>query len=274
MHSPMWTATTRAQHSRDDLRFASDLTDAEWAVLEPLLPRPSPIGRPPVWPMREIVEAIFYVLRGGIPWRMLPTCFPPRQTVYGWFAAFRDTGVWEAVNHHLVMLDRERAGREASPSTAVINSQSVKTTEAGGPRGYDAGKKVMGRKRHAMVDTDGRPLVLQVHSASVQDRDGAVPLLKVSRQSFPFVERAFADSAYAADRVAQATRIAIEIVRKPPGQVGFTVHPRRWVVERCFAWLNRNRRLAKDFEATIASATTFLYAASVMLLTRRLARCS
>ena len=125
-----------------------------------------------------------------------------------------------------------------------------------------------------MVDTDGRPLVLQVHSAAVQDRDGAVPLLKASRQSFPFVERAFADSAYAADRVANATRIAIEIVRKPPGQVGFAVHPRRWVVERCFAWLNRNRRLAKDFEATIASATTFLYAASVMLLTRRLARCS
>ncbi len=268
----MWTPTTRRHYSRDGLRYETDLTDPEWALIEPLMPEPNARGRPREWPLREIINAIFYVLRGGISWRMLPDCFPPHQTVYGWFAAFRDAGVWEALNHHLVMLDRERAGREASPSAAVIDSQSVKSSEAGGPRGYDAGKKVQGRKRHAMVDTDGRPLVLQCHAASVQDRDGAVPLLRASRRRFPFVLRAFADAAYAARRVAEATCIAIEIVRKPKDQVGFAVHPRRWVVERCFAWLGRNRRLAKDFEATIASATAFLYAASTTLLVRRLAR--
>jgi transposase len=132
--------------------------------------------------------------------------------------------------------------------------------------------QINGRKREAMVDTDGRGLILQVHAASVQDRDGAIPLLQASRPLYPFIERVFADSAYAADRVATATRIIVEIIRKKAGQVGFAVHPRRWVVERFLAWLGRNRRLAKDFEATLESATAFLYAASVLLLTRRLAR--
>jgi len=269
----MWTTTTRAQHRRAGLRYGSDLTDKEWAILAPRLPPPEARGRHRAWPMREIINAIFYALRTGCPWRMLPKSFPPPTTVYRWFARLRDAGVWEALNHELVMADRERTGREASPTGAVLDSQSVKTTEAGGPRGYDAGKKVLGRKRHALVDTDGRGLVLQAHPASVQDRDGAGPLLRASRGRWPFIAKAFADAGYASERVAAATRIAIEIVRKQAGQVGFAVHPRRWVVERFFAWIGRNRRLARDFEATIASSEAFLYAASVMLLLRRLGRC-
>ena len=268
----MWTPDTRAEHDRDDLRYPSDLTDAEWQVLAPLFPRPATTGRHRAWPMRELINAMFFILRGGTPWRMLPTHFPPHQTVYRWFTRFRDDGTWESLNHHLVMLDRERAGREASPSAGVIDTQSVKTTEAGGPRGYDAGKKINGRKRHALVDTDGRGLELQVHPASVQDRDGAPSVLQASRARFPFIQKVFADSVYTGERLAKATTIAIEIVRRLPDQVGFQVLPRRWVVERFLAWINRNRRLAKDFEGTIASANAFLYAACVMLLTRRIAR--
>lgn len=268
----MWTPTTREHYSRRSPRYQTDLTDEEWRVIEPHLPPAKTTGRPRAWPMREIVNAIFYVMRGGIAWRLLPSDFPPWSTVFRWFAAWRDGCVFERISHALVMLDRERAGREASPSAAIIDSQSVRTTEAGGPRGYDAGKKINGRKRHALVDPDGRPLLLEPHSASIQDRDGGGPMLAASRPLFPFIERVFADGGYDHERVTTATAIVVEIVRKLPDQVGFAVLPRRWVVERFFAWIGRNRRLAKDFEATIASARAFLYAASVMLLVRRIAR--
>ena len=270
----MWTPATRRQHSRAGLRYETDLTDAEWAVIAPLMPEPALCGRPATWTTREILNAIFYVLRGGIAWRLIPKDLPPKSTAFGYFSRWRDEGLFGRINHHLVMTDRERVGREASPTAVVLDSQSVKTTESGGPRGYDAGKKVKGRKRQVMVDTDGRGLILEPQPADVQDRDGAVAVLRLSRRAFPFVAKAFADAGYAGDKPATATIITIEIVRKPPDQVGFAVHPRRWVVERFFAWISRNRRLWKDPEATLASAKAFLYAAAVMILVRRLGRAS
>ena len=224
--------------------------------------------------MREIVNAIFYVLRGGIAWSLLPKDFPPSPspTVYAWFARLRDDGTWETINHHLVMRNRERGGREASPTAVVIDSPTVKTTESGGVRGYGGGKTVKGRKRHAMVDTSGRALTLQAHSAGIQDRDGTGPLLRASRARWPFVALGTAGGGYAGPRVANASSIRIEVMRRADQQVGFAVIARRWVVERFFAPINRTRRLAKDVEASIESVEAFLYAASSVILLRRLDR--
>jgi transposase len=209
----MWTRKTRAEHDRDELCYPSDLTDADWQILAPLLPPPAETGRHRSW--RRTDERAL-PCAAGCPWRMRPAHFPPHQTAYRWFTRFCDDGTGGNLNHHLVMLDRERVGREASPSAAVIDSQSVKTTEAGGARGYNAGKKINGRKRQAMIDTAGRGLMLQVHAASVPDRDGAIPL-RASRPLFPFIERVFADSAYA-EREANGTRIIVEIVRNNPAR--------------------------------------------------------
>ena len=216
----MWTPTTRQQHSRTVTRYQTDLIDAEWRVIAPHLPKPCAMGRPREWPMREIINGIFYVMRAGCPWRLVPRDLPPWGTIYRWLAAWRDDGRFERINHALVMADRERVGRDPSPSAAIIDSQSVKTTEAGGLRGYDAGKKVNGRKRHALVDTDGRGLLLEPHPASIQDRDGGAPLIRASRRIFPFIQRVFADSGYAGEKVAKATLVAVEIVARTH-QVGF-----------------------------------------------------
>jgi transposase len=226
--------------------------------------------------MRDVVDAIFYIARSGCQWRLLPKDFPPYSTVQRYFYAWRDNGLWQAINHVLLMDVREAVDREASPSAGVIDSQSVKTTESGGPRGYDAGKKIKGRKRHILTDTIGLPLAMIVHPADVQDRDGAPILLATVCSLFPWLRHIFADGGYAGDKLKGALKElgdwTIEIVKRSDAAKGFVLLPRRWVVERTFAWLNRNRRLAKDVEATIESSVTWLYIASVKLMSQRLAR--
>lgn len=271
-----WTETTRLHYRRDGLRYASDLKDREWDIIKPFMPQPPRLGRPRKVDLREVLNAILYILATGCQWRALPKDFPPRSTVQGYFYRWRDDGTWHWINDILVRRMRRTAGRNAVPSAGIIDSQSARTTESGGPRGFDPAKRVKGRKRHIVTDTEGWLLELLVHPADVQDNHGAVPVLRSLGRRFPKLRYIFADRVYRGpkllDALADLGKWTIEIVTRKQTVGTFKPEPRRWVVERTFAWLGRNRRLAKDFEASIASAETWIMIASVRLLSRRLAR--
>ena len=253
-------------------RYPTDLTDEEWSRVEPLLPKPGRTGRRRRTDLREVLNAIRYLARTGCGWRMLPHDFAKWQTVYWWFRRFIRLLLFRTIHDIALMLDRERQGREASPSAGVLDSQSVKAPAAA-TRGYDAAKKVTGRKRHVAVDTDGRLLMVNLTPADISDSAGAQMILDGIRKRWPWLKHLFADGAY--DRTQLMDKAAfldfvIEVVRRMDKEAGFKVLPRRWVVERTFGWLTRWRRLVRDYEARLDVSEAIIHVAMGSLLLRRI----
>ncbi len=266
-----WTPFTRADHARNGLRYASDTTDREWDLVAPFMPPQPALGRRRTTDMRAVVDALFYLLQSGCQWGLLPKDFPPKSTVHYYFKRLCTDGTWVRIHDAFYQQTRHLEGREESPSYAIIDSQSSKTgPDAREMVGFDAGKKVKGRKRHILVDTLGLILKAEVHSAGIQDRDGAALVFNKITTRFPFIQAICGDGGYQGQRVRDASPRPVEIVKR--NQPGFHILPKRWIVERTFAWLGINRRLAKDLKRFSQTSLAFIQTAMIKLMTRRIAR--
>jgi transposase len=255
--------------------YDTDLTDAQCQLLRPHLPKPAKRGRPPTDP-RRLLNAMLYVVKSGCPWRLLPKTFPPWQTVYHVFRRWCRDGIWEYLNARLRALVRAAAGKDCRPTAGILDSQSVKSDPHGGAVGYDAAKKIKGRKRHLLVDTLGLVLGVAITPASTPERAGGLALLALVLGWLKWFRHLWVDGGYTGEDFAEQARqhrpkLVVEVVKRSDLAAGFTVLPKRWIVERTFGWLMRHRRLVRDYERTETSAAGWIYVAMIRLMVRRLA---